>query len=128
MFGEVGYCAGVTSDGHIGVAGSTVGVTQAREAARWAALRQLAYLESVLGSLDGHIRMLRLAGYVCCDSGFTDTPAVIDAGSDVYLTAFGDDRGAHARSAIGVAGLPGGALVELEVTFALEVKPNAELR
>jgi enamine deaminase RidA (YjgF/YER057c/UK114 family) len=119
VFAGVAYCAGVTSDGHVGVVGATAGMPEALAAARSAALRQLAYLEAEIGSLDGGIRLLRLTGFVCCISGFADTPAVIDAASQMYLTALGDADGAHARSAIGVAGLPGGALVELEATFGL---------
>jgi enamine deaminase RidA (YjgF/YER057c/UK114 family) len=115
----VAYCAGVTSDGMTGVVGDDATVEEAMLAARHAALRQLAYVESGLGSLDVVADVLRLTGYVCCRAGFAGTPDVVDAASVVYLNAFGPDHGRHARSAIGVAGLPGGALIELEVVLAL---------
>jgi enamine deaminase RidA (YjgF/YER057c/UK114 family) len=62
---------------------------------------------------------MRLTGYVSCGPGFTGTPQVIDAASDVLIAAFGE-RGRHARSAVGVSSLPGGALVEVELIVALE--------
>ncbi|MCU1656717.1 MAG: Endoribonuclease [Pseudonocardiales bacterium] len=116
--GAIAFCAGVTSDGMTGTVGVDATTEQAVLAAEHAALRQLAYIESELGSLDAVHAVLRLTGYVACATGFGDAPVVIDAASAVFLTAFGDD-GRHARSAVGVAGLPLGALVELEAVLAL---------
>jgi enamine deaminase RidA (YjgF/YER057c/UK114 family) len=123
--GGVAFCAGVTSDGLTGMAGDGCPVGRAREAAQLAALRQLAYLEAGLGSLDEVADVLRLTGYVACVPGFGRTPEVVDAASEVYLAAFGPEHGAHARSAVGVAGLPGGALVELEAVFAVRAVAHA---
>ncbi|MDT5286618.1 MAG: hypothetical protein QOF88_1507 [Mycobacterium sp.] len=113
------FCAGVTSEGATGTVGVDATVEDARGAARVAALRALAYLQQQIGSLDQVHGVMRLTGYVSCGPGFTGTPQVIDAASDVLIAAFGE-RGRHARSAVGVSSLPGGALVEVELIVALE--------
>jgi len=106
--------------GEVGIVESVdATVEDARGAARVAALRALAYLQQQIGSLDQVHGVMRLTGYVSCGPGVTDTPHVIDAASDVLTTAFGE-RGRHARSAVGVSSLPGGALVEVELIVALE--------
>jgi enamine deaminase RidA (YjgF/YER057c/UK114 family) len=114
----IAYCAGVTSEGIAGRVGAELDLEQARTAARICATRQLAALEHALGTLDDVELVLRLTGYVACVEGFGDCPAVIDAASEVFVTAFGDE-GRHARSAIGVLALPGNAAVELEAIVAL---------
>ncbi|MCU1697607.1 MAG: hypothetical protein JWR34_3670 [Mycobacterium sp.] len=118
-FHDLVFCAGVTSEGASGTVGVDATVDEARVAARVAALRALAYLQQQIGSLDQVHGVMRLTGYVSCGPGVTDTPHVIDAASDVLTTAFGE-RGRHARSAVGVSSLPGGALVEVELIVALE--------
>ncbi|MBB5161238.1 RidA family protein [Mycobacterium sp. AZCC_0083] len=118
-FHDLVFCAGVTSEGATGTVGVDATVEDARGAARVAALRALAYLQQQIGSLDQVHGVMRLTGYVSCGPGVTDTPHVIDAASDVLTTAFGE-RGRHARSAVGVSSLPGGALVEVELIVALE--------
>jgi enamine deaminase RidA (YjgF/YER057c/UK114 family) len=122
--GDLVFCAGVTSDGVTGLAGECA-IELARAAARVAALRQLAYLEAGIGSLDAVTGVLRMTGYVACTPGFGGTPEVIDAASEVFLAAFGPASGAHARSAVGVAGLPGGALVELEAIVTVNGQAGA---
>jgi enamine deaminase RidA (YjgF/YER057c/UK114 family) len=58
--------------------------------------------------------LLRLTGYVYARPGFAESPEVLDAASEVFVTAFGE-AGRHVRSAVAVAGLPSGASVEFEV-------------
>jgi enamine deaminase RidA (YjgF/YER057c/UK114 family) len=110
---DILFCAGLTSPLR-GRVGDEVDVEHARAAARQCALLQLAAMEQALGDLDRVAAVLRLTGFVYARSGFAESPHVLDAASEVFVTAFGE-AGRHARSAVAVAGLPGGASVELEV-------------
>jgi enamine deaminase RidA (YjgF/YER057c/UK114 family) len=105
----------------IGVLGATVTVEQGYEAERVCALNALAVLKAELGSLDRIERILTVTGYVASAPGFDQQPAVVDGASHVLHEVFGD-AGRHTRSAIGVAALPRGACVEVEVTAALHVR------
>ncbi len=102
----------------VGVVGDTVSVDDAREAAAVCALNALAVLQAELGSLDRIERILSVTGYVASAPGFTEQPTIIDGASKVLVDIFGD-RGRHTRSAIGVAALPRGGAVEIELTAAV---------
>ena len=102
----------------IGTLGLDVTVEEGAEAARVCALNALSVLRDALGSLDRIERILTVTGFVACVPGFAQQPAVIDGASRVLFEIFGDS-GRHTRSAIGVAALPRGGAVELEVTAAL---------
>ena len=102
----------------IGVVGDTVTVEDAREAAAVCALNALSVLQAELGSLDRIERILSVTGYVASAPGFGEQPAVIDGASRVLVDVFGE-RGRHTRSAIGVAALPRGGAVEIELTAAI---------
>ena len=62
--------------------------------------------------------VLTVIGFVACVAGYTEQPAVVDGASRLFVDAFGD-AGRHSRSAIGVAALPRGGAVEIEVEIAL---------
>ena len=102
----------------LGTLGESVDVAQGSEAARVCALNALAVLEVALGSLDRIERVLTVTGYVASAPDFHEQPAVIDGASRVLYEIFGD-AGRHTRSAIGVAALPRGGAVEIEVVVAL---------
>ena len=102
----------------IGVVGDTVSVDDAREAAAVCALNALAVLQAELGSLDRVERILSVTGYVASAPGFDQQPTVVDGASQVLVDVFGD-RGRHTRSAVGVAALPRGGAVEIELTAAI---------
>jgi enamine deaminase RidA (YjgF/YER057c/UK114 family) len=104
----------------IGTLGIDVSVVEGSAAAAVCALNALAVLEAELGSLDRIIRVLTVTGFVASAPEFHEQPAVIDGASKVLYDIFGD-AGRHTRSAIGVAALPRGGAVEIEVTVA--VKP-----
>jgi enamine deaminase RidA (YjgF/YER057c/UK114 family) len=76
-------------------------------------LNALSILKAEAGSLDA-VRLVRLAGFVCSADGFTAQPKVINGASELAAAVLGA-RGVHARVAVGVAELPLGAAVELEV-------------
>jgi len=103
---------------HPGVLGADLTVAQGAEAARWCALNALSVLRAELGSLDRVARVLTVLGFVASSPGFAEQPAVGDGASRALFEVFGP-AGRHSRSAIGVAALPRGGAVEIEVEVAL---------
>ena len=101
-----------------GLLGRTVTVEEGAEAAAVCALIALAVLEAELGTLDRVERVLTVTGYVASDPDFHQQPAVVDGASAVLFQVFGD-AGRHTRSAVGVAALPRGGAVEIEVTVSV---------
>ncbi len=97
-----------------GKVGGEVGAAQAKEFARICGLNALAAAASLTGGLSAITRMVKLTGFVASAPGFTDQPQVINGASELLLEVFGD-AGRHARSAVGVAELPLGAPVEVEL-------------
>ena len=103
----------------VGRCGEDVSLEDAQEAARLCFLAILAHARTAAGGdLDGIARVLRITGYVASAPGFGDQPQVINGASDCAVEVVGD-AGRHARSAIGVAALPGGAAVEVEAILEL---------
>lgn len=102
-----------------GKLGREVSVEQGQAAARLALLNCLAQVRGVTGSLDAIVRIVKLNGYVASAEGFVEQPGVINGASTLLEEIFGD-AGKHARAAIGVAELPAGAPVEVEMI--VEVK------
>ncbi len=102
----------------LGTLGVDVTVTQGAEAAAVCALNALAVLEGALGSLDRITRILTVTGFVASSPDFHQQPAVVDGASRVLADVFGE-AGRHTRSAIGVAALPRGGAVEIEVIAAV---------
>jgi len=102
----------------IGRLGDDVSVSEGARAAEVCALNALAVLEDALGTLDRVERVLTVTGYVASAPDFHQQPAVVDGASRVLAAVFGD-AGRHSRSAVGVAALPRGGAVEIEVTVAV---------
>ena len=101
-----------------GKTGAEVSLVQAQRAAEACMLQALAQLKAELGDLGRVSRILKVTGFVASAPGFTQQPQVIDAASDLLVVAFGD-AGRHARSAVGVAELPRGVPVEIELVAAV---------
>lgn len=117
--GRVVYASGQTPtiDGVLqvrGRLGEGVSIEEGQRAARLAGLNCLAEVRALLGSLDAVSRVVRLTGYVASAPGFGEQPYVMNGASELMEQVFGD-AGRHARSAIGVAELPFGAPVEVEL-------------
>ena len=102
---------------HVGLVGDAVSPEDAADSARIAALNGLAAIHALVG-LDAVAGVIKVVGYVASAPGFTGQPAVINGASELLGQVFGD-AGAHARSAIGVAALPLGAPVEVELIVEL---------
>jgi enamine deaminase RidA (YjgF/YER057c/UK114 family) len=103
-----------------GKVGREVTVEQAQEAAREAALSMLGSLRRELGSLDRITAWLRVFGMVNSAPGFHRQPSVINGFSDLVLELYGPERGAHARSAVGMAELPFDMPVEIEAEVEID--------
>ena len=71
-----------------------------------------------MGGIDAVSRIVRVVGYVASEPGFTGQATVVNGASAVMIEVFGE-KGRHVRSAVGVAGLPLGAPVEIEVEALL---------
>ena len=93
---------------------------QGVEAAGVCALNALSVIEAAIGSLDRIEQFLKVTGFVASSPDFVQQPKVIDGASRIFHDVFGK-AGRHARSAIGVAALPHGAAVEIELSVAIAV-------
>ena len=101
----------------IGKVGAGVTPEQAKEMAQVCALNALAAI-GTLCNLDDIAQIVKVTGFVASAPGFTGQSTVINGASELFGALFGDG-GKHARSAVGVAELPLGAPVEVEVIVAL---------
>ena len=109
--GNIMWLAGVgsrlaTGERISGKLGADLTVEQGQEAARWAALNLLSRMKAELGDLDRVTRILKVVGMVNSAPSFTGQAAVVDGASDLFIALYGE-RGNHARSAPGMAALPG---------------------
>ena len=101
----------------IGKVGGEVAPEDAKADARQCALNALAAIDAEIGSLDRITRIVKVVGFVNSAEGFEGQPGVVNGASDLLGEIFGD-AGKHARSAVGVAELPLGAPVEVELIVA----------
>jgi enamine deaminase RidA (YjgF/YER057c/UK114 family) len=101
-----------------GLLGDTITVDQASQASAVCALNALSVLRQELGSLDRIERVLTVLGFAAVAPGTEMQPAALDGASRLLFDVFGE-AGRHTRSAIGVASLPRGGTVELELAVAL---------
>ncbi|HVU75094.1 MAG TPA: RidA family protein [Mycobacteriales bacterium] len=101
-----------------GLVGAEVSADDAQALARTCALNAIAAAADVAGGIDNLGGVLKVVGFVASAPGFTAQPGVINGASNLLGEVFGD-AGRHARSAVGVAALPLGAPVEVEVIFRL---------
>ncbi len=99
----------------VGKLGDTLTVEQGYEAARSAALSAIAVMKEALGGLERVARVVRVTVLVNATPEFESHPQVANGASDLFVAVF-DERGRHARTAVGVSSLPLGVAVEIEVT------------
>jgi enamine deaminase RidA (YjgF/YER057c/UK114 family) len=98
----------------LGKVGRDVSLEQAASAARLTALAVLGSLKRELGDLDRIACWSRIFGMVNSAPGFNRQPAVLNGFTELIVEIFGVERGAHARSAVGMAELPFDIPVEIE--------------
>lgn len=101
--------------GRVGDGPGFVDVETAKACARQSGLNAIAAVKSVIGDLDRVVRVVKVTGFIACDPGFTNHSAVVNGASELLGEVFGE-AGRHARSSVGMASLPLGAPVEIEIT------------
>lgn len=102
-----------------GKLGKELSVEDGYKVAREVGLILLTSARTALGSLDKVKRVVKVLGMVASAEGFTDQSKVINGFSDLMVELFGDS-GRHARSAVGMAELPMGIPVEIEMILEVE--------
>ncbi|MEM7695404.1 MAG: RidA family protein [Pseudomonadota bacterium] len=126
------FCAGevLTLSGHgsalldeavgparIGKVPSEVSVEDAIRVAEATALKMLATVEAAIGDLERVRQVLKITGFINADPDFEAPNAVLNGASDLFVLAFGAERGCHCRSAIGAGALVARQSVEIEGSF-----------
>jgi hypothetical protein len=105
----------------LGKLGAELSIEQGYRAAHLTALSILGSLKRVIGDLDRVRAWTRVFGMVNSAPGFNMQPSVINGFSDLILKLYGAERGAHSRSAVGLAELPFSIPVEIEGEVELYV-------
>lgn len=110
----------ITADGGIitGRLGADLDVAAGQRAARAAALKAIAAAVTQVGHVDEIREIVKVVVYGCATASFTDHAKVANGASDLLIEIFGD-AGRHVRSAVGVASLPAGAAVEVELVVGI---------
>ena len=99
----------------MGKVGEQLTTEDGYQAAREAAVHCLEAVRQHIGDLDRVKSIVKVFGMVNSAPDFTEQPAVVNGASDLLIAAFGDEIGYHARSAVGMASLPRGIAVEVEM-------------
>ena len=104
----------------VGKVGADLTLEEGQEAARLAAISILKELKKEIGSFDKVKQVVKVFGMVNSAPDFKQDSQVINGFSDLMVATFGKERGAHARSAVGMASLPNGIAVEVEMIVEVE--------
>jgi enamine deaminase RidA (YjgF/YER057c/UK114 family) len=128
LSGNLMYVSGVTpkQNGVLlvkGKVGQDLTLEEGYKGAQICATMILSIIQSTIGDLNRIEQIIKITGYVCSDETFTQHPKVIDGASKMLMDVLGE-RGKHARCAIGVASLPGGAGVELDAVIKIRTKED----
>jgi len=115
--GQVSITSEVSATGKVG---DDLSVEEGYAAARLCGLNILAQLRAAVGDDIDRAKAIKLGGFVNAPANFTGPPGVINGVSDLIIEVFGDNAGKHARFAVAVASLPGGAAVEVDAIFEIE--------
>ena len=100
---------------HAGQLGRTLDTAAGQAAARAVAIDLIGTLQAAVGDLERVRRIVKLMSLVNSTADYTEHHLVTNGASELMVQVFGPERGAHARSAFGVAQLPLGACVEIEL-------------
>jgi enamine deaminase RidA (YjgF/YER057c/UK114 family) len=113
----------ILDDGSLatGKVGADVSTADAYEHARLTGMVLISCMRDALGSLDRIERIVKVLGMVNATPDFDEHPKVINGCSDLFVEILGN-RGHHARSAVGMASLPGGITVEIEAIVAVQAE------
>ena len=100
---------------YIGKVGADLDEATAYLAARSVGITMLSNLHAMLGDLNRVTKIVKVTGFVNAVPEFGNQPKVVNGFSELMLSVFGQEIGAHSRSAIGVGSLPAGIPVEVEM-------------
>ncbi len=126
--GDLLYTAGHGPTGrdgqlaYVGKVGAALTVEQGYEAARLTGLNLLATIQLELGTLDRVLKIVKVLGMVYGVDDLGRQPEVINGASDLFIQVLGQEIGSHARSAVGMGGLPGNMPVEIEMIVKVAPK------
>lgn len=115
-----GQVSATTETSARGKVGDDLSVEDGYAAARLCGLNILAQLRAAVGDDIDRAKAIKLGGFVNAPADFTGPPAVINGASDLLVEVLGEEAGRHARFAVAVASLPGGAAVEVDAVFEIE--------
>ncbi|MDR6537981.1 RidA family protein [Variovorax soli] len=104
----------------VGQLGAGLGTEEGKQAARAIAIDLLGTLKAAIGDLDKVKRIVKVMSLVNSTPTFTEQHLVTNGASEFFAEVFGPEKGAHARSAFGVAQIPFGACVEIELIAEVE--------
>lgn len=116
--GELLFVSGRVSELR-GEVGTDVTKEEAYQAARSTVVTILSIIKADIGDLDRIVGVEKVQGFVRSEPSFTEQPQVIDGASDLLIELFGEN-GRHARTATGVAQLPFGAAVQLDMIMRVK--------
>lgn len=105
---------------YIGKLGREIDVPTGQASAQLVILNCLTSLKAEIGDLDRVKKILKLLGMVNSMPDFVQQPTVINGASDLLTAIFGEAKGKHARSAVGLGSLPFGISVEIEMIVEVE--------
>jgi len=104
---------------HVGRIGEDFTAEQGSELAKIVGLELIASLKGAVGDLDKVKSIVKVNGYIACPETFTALPAVLNGCSNLLGEVF-EERGVHARTAVGVTSLPLGVPVEIDIIAEVE--------
>jgi len=99
----------------VGQLGADITTEEGKKAARAIAIDLLGTLHAAVGDLNKVMRIVKVMSLVNSTGSFTEQHLVTNGASELFAEVFGPEKGAHARSAFGVAQIPTGACVEIEL-------------
>jgi enamine deaminase RidA (YjgF/YER057c/UK114 family) len=97
-----------------GKVGKDVSISDAKKAAELCVINGLCQLNAALGDLERIKKFVKLSGYINCEPTFVDHATVMNGASDFVVRIF-EDRGKHARIAVGVNSLPLNSCLEIDM-------------
>ncbi|MDQ3838397.1 MAG: RidA family protein [Thermoproteota archaeon] len=97
-----------------GKVGRDIAIEEAKKAAELCAINCLLQLKAALGDLEKIKKIVKISGFVNCDTSFEDHATVLNGASDFLVQIFGEE-GRHARIAVGVTSLPKNSCAEIDM-------------
>lgn len=104
---------------YTGIVGDSISLDKAQDAAIICFVNCLKAVRDTIGSLDAITKIVNIKGYVASTPTFTGQPQVMNPVSDLAIQIFGEN-GKHSRVALGMASLPGGTPVEVEIVVEVQ--------